>query len=182
MPKSGDSDRRRKRSTTAVPVEPVVQKLARGTREIADKAVRIVRGTREDVERPVALAAGSDAEIAPELAPELGPELGDDPPVAPLELTTDDDDTVVVDEIRFGDNDTLGALVTNLIEADALVILTDQKGLYSADPRKVPGAELVARGRAGDPALEAMAGGAGSHLGSGGMIAKVQHMVEVVEK
>jgi len=84
-----------------------------------------------------------------------------------------ENDTVVVDEIRFGDNDTLGALVTNLIEADALVILTDQKGLYSADPRKNAGAELVAHGQAGDPALEAMAGGAGTHLGSGGMLTKV---------
>ena len=84
-----------------------------------------------------------------------------------------ENDTVVVEEIRFGDNDTLGALVTNLIEADALVILTDQKGLYSADPRKSADARLVERGRAGDPALEAMAGGAGSHLGSGGMLTKV---------
>jgi glutamate 5-kinase len=84
-----------------------------------------------------------------------------------------ENDTVVVEEIRFGDNDTLGALVTNLIEADALVILTDQKGLYSADPRKVPDAELVARGTAGDSALEAMAGGAGSAIGSGGMLTKV---------
>ena len=83
-----------------------------------------------------------------------------------------ENDTVVVDEIRFGDNDTLGALVTNLIEADALVILTDQQGLYSADPRKVPGAQLVARGDAGDAALETMAGGAGT-LGSGGMLTKV---------
>jgi glutamate 5-kinase len=85
-----------------------------------------------------------------------------------------ENDTVVVDEIRFGDNDTLGALVTNLIEADALVILTDQKGLYSADPRKNPDARLVAEGRAGDPAIEAMAGGAGTHIGSGGMLTKVQ--------
>ncbi len=84
-----------------------------------------------------------------------------------------ENDTVVVDEIRFGDNDTLGALVTNLIEADALVILTDQKGLYSADPRRDPAAELVPRAIAGDPALERMAGGAGSALGSGGMITKV---------
>jgi glutamate 5-kinase len=84
-----------------------------------------------------------------------------------------ENDTVVVDEIRFGDNDTLGALVTNLIEADALVILTDQKGLYSADPRKVPNATLVDRAQAGDPALEAMAGGAGSNIGSGGMLTKV---------
>lgn len=85
-----------------------------------------------------------------------------------------ENDTVVVDEIRFGDNDTLGALVTNLIEADALAILTDQKGLYSADPRRSPGATLVAQGRADDPALEAMAGGAGSAIGSGGMLTKVR--------
>ena len=84
-----------------------------------------------------------------------------------------ENDTVVVDEIRFGDNDTLGALVTNLIEADALVILTDQKGLFSADPRKDASATLVAHAAAGDAALEAMAGGAGSPLGSGGMITKV---------
>ena len=84
-----------------------------------------------------------------------------------------ENDTVVVDEIRFGDNDTLGALVTNLIEADALLILTDQRGLFSADPRRDPAATLIARGQAGDPALEAMAGGAGSPLGSGGMITKV---------
>ncbi|HET9470779.1 MAG TPA: glutamate 5-kinase [Usitatibacter sp.] len=84
-----------------------------------------------------------------------------------------ENDTVVVDEIRFGDNDTLGALVTNLIEGDALAILTDQKGLYSADPRRDPAATLVARGAAGDPAMEAMAGGAGSAIGSGGMITKV---------
>jgi len=84
-----------------------------------------------------------------------------------------ENDTVVVDEIRFGDNDTLGALVTNLIEADAFVILTDQKGLFSADPRKDPNARLIERGNAGDPALEAMAGGAGSALGRGGMLTKV---------
>ncbi len=85
-----------------------------------------------------------------------------------------ENDTVVVDEIRFGDNDTLGALVTNLIEADALVILTDQKGLFSADPRKSADARLVEHATAGDPALEAMAGGAGSAIGSGGMLTKVQ--------
>jgi len=84
-----------------------------------------------------------------------------------------ENDTVVVDEIKFGDNDTLGALVTNLIEADALVILTDQKGLFSADPRKHADARLVDRATAGDPALEAMAGGAGSAIGSGGMLTKV---------
>lgn len=84
-----------------------------------------------------------------------------------------ENDTVVTDEIRVGDNDTLGALVTNLIEADTLIILTDQEGLYSADPRKDPTAELIASAQAGDPALEAMAGGAGSGIGTGGMLTKV---------
>ena len=84
-----------------------------------------------------------------------------------------ENDTVVVDEIRFGDNDTLGALVTNLIEADAFVILTDQHGLYSADPRKVPDAKLIERANAGDASVEAMAGGAGSAIGRGGMLTKV---------
>src|SRR3546814_11583544 len=84
-----------------------------------------------------------------------------------------ENDTVVTDEIRLGDNDTLGALVTNLIEAEALVILTDQTGLFSADPRKHPEAEFIAIGQAGDPALEAMAGGSGSSIGTGGMLTKV---------
>lgn len=84
-----------------------------------------------------------------------------------------ENDTVVNDEIKFGDNDTLGALVANLVEADVLVILTDQKGLYTADPRKDPQARFVHVGRAGDPALEAMAGGAGSSIGRGGMITKI---------
>ena len=84
-----------------------------------------------------------------------------------------ENDTVAIDEIRFGDNDTLGALVTNLIEADALIILTDQAGLYDRDPRKESTARLVAEGHAGDPALEAMAGGAGTAIGSGGMLTKV---------
>ena len=84
-----------------------------------------------------------------------------------------ENDTVVNDEIKFGDNDTLGALVANLVEADALIILTDQKGLYSADPRKDPAARFVTDARAGDPALEEMAGGAGSSLGRGGMITKI---------
>ena len=84
-----------------------------------------------------------------------------------------ENDTVVTDEIKFGDNDTLGALVANLIEADALVILTDQHGLFSADPRKDPSAYLITQGIAGDPALEAMAGGAGSSLGRGGMLTKI---------
>ena len=84
-----------------------------------------------------------------------------------------ENDTVVNDEIKFGDNDTLGALVANLVEADALVILTDQKGLFTSDPRKDPAAEFVNEARAGDVALEAMAGGAGSSLGRGGMITKI---------
>ncbi|AXA92162.1 glutamate 5-kinase [Massilia sp. YMA4] len=84
-----------------------------------------------------------------------------------------ENDTVVTDEIKFGDNDTLGALVANLIEADALIILTDQRGLFSADPRKDPAAYLIERASAGDPALEAMAGGAGSSLGRGGMLTKI---------
>jgi glutamate 5-kinase len=84
-----------------------------------------------------------------------------------------ENDTVAIDEIRFGDNDTLAALVTNLIEADALVILTDQAGLYDRDPRKDSAAVLIADGRAGDPALEKMAGGTGSHFALGGMITKV---------
>jgi len=84
-----------------------------------------------------------------------------------------ENDTVAIDEIRFGDNDTLAALVTNLIEADALVILTDQAGLYDRDPRRDAGAKLVADGRAGDPALEGMAGGTGSHFALGGMLTKV---------
>ncbi len=84
-----------------------------------------------------------------------------------------ENDTVVTDEIKFGDNDTLGALVTNLIEADALIILTDQTGLYNADPRKDSNATLISVAKAGDEDLEAMAGGAGSHIGRGGMITKV---------
>ncbi len=84
-----------------------------------------------------------------------------------------ENDTVVNDEIKFGDNDTLGALVANLIDADALIILTDQKGLYTADPRKDPAATFVHEARAGDPELERMAGGAGSSLGRGGMITKI---------
>jgi glutamate 5-kinase len=84
-----------------------------------------------------------------------------------------ENDTVVTDEIRFGDNDTLGALVTNATEADTLLILTDQHGLYTADPRKNPKAELVREAVAGDAALEAMAGGAGTAIGTGGMLTKV---------
>jgi glutamate 5-kinase len=84
-----------------------------------------------------------------------------------------ENDTVVTDEIKFGDNDTLGALVTNLVEADVLVILTDQAGLYDADPRRHPGARLVDEADAADARLDAMAGGSGSAIGKGGMITKV---------
>ncbi|MDO8280116.1 MAG: glutamate 5-kinase [Burkholderiaceae bacterium] len=84
-----------------------------------------------------------------------------------------ENDTVVNDEIKFGDNDTLGALVANLVEADALVILTDQRGLFTADPRRDPSAQFVEVAKAGDPALEVMAGGTGSSLGRGGMITKI---------
>lgn len=84
-----------------------------------------------------------------------------------------ENDTVITDEIRLGDNDTLGALVTNLIEADTLIILTDQSGLYSADPRSNPDATFISHAQAGDPTLEQMAGGAGSSVGTGGMITKI---------
>ncbi len=84
-----------------------------------------------------------------------------------------ENDTVVTDEIKFGDNDTLGALVANLIEADVLVILTDQTGLYTADPRKDANATLVSLAEAGDAKLETMASGAGSAIGRGGMLTKI---------
>ncbi len=85
-----------------------------------------------------------------------------------------ENDTVVTDEIKFGDNDTLAALTANLVEADVLVILTDQAGLYSADPRRDPAATLLQEVKAGDPQLEAIAGGAGSQFARGGMITKVR--------
>ena len=84
-----------------------------------------------------------------------------------------ENDTVTTDEIKLGDNDTLGALVTNLVDADALIILTDQKGLYDSDPRKNPDAKFISRIAAADPNLEKMAGGAGSGVGTGGMYTKV---------
>ncbi|TNC91922.1 MAG: glutamate 5-kinase, partial [Thalassolituus sp.] len=84
-----------------------------------------------------------------------------------------ENDTVVTDEICFGDNDTLGALVANLVEADLLVILTDQQGLFTADPRNSPDAELIYEGQASDPRFAAMAGGGGA-LGRGGMVTKVR--------
>lgn len=84
-----------------------------------------------------------------------------------------ENDTVVTKEIRFGDNDTLGALVANLVQADALILLTDQKGLFTADPRLDPEATLISEARSGDEALEAMAGDGGK-LGRGGMATKVR--------
>lgn len=85
-----------------------------------------------------------------------------------------ENDTVVTEEIRFGDNDTLGALVANLVEADLLVILTDQLGMYDKDPRRNADAQLLPEGRAGDPALVEMAGGSAGALGRGGMQTKVR--------
>ncbi len=85
-----------------------------------------------------------------------------------------ENDTVVMDEIRFGDNDTLAAMVANLVEAERLVILTDQVGLFDADPRENPEARFIDEATAGDPTLEAMATGPGTAIGSGGMVTKVK--------
>ncbi|MFO7593781.1 MAG: glutamate 5-kinase [Pseudomonadota bacterium] len=85
-----------------------------------------------------------------------------------------ENDTVVTDEIRFGDNDTLGALVANLIEADLLVILTDQEGLCDKDPRRHSDAKLIHETPVNAPELEQMAGGSGGALGRGGMLTKVR--------
>lgn len=85
-----------------------------------------------------------------------------------------ENDTVVTDEIRFGDNDTLAALVANLVEADLLVILTDRDGMFDADPRHNPDAQLIFEARADDPSLDAVAGGTGGALGRGGMQTKLR--------
>ncbi len=85
-----------------------------------------------------------------------------------------ENDTVVTDEIRFGDNDTLGALVANLIEADVLIILTDQHGMFDKDPRSNPDAQLLHEVQANDARLDAMAGGSAGSLGRGGMLTKVR--------
>ena len=84
-----------------------------------------------------------------------------------------ENDTVATDEIRFGDNDTLGALVANLVVADLLVILTDQQGVYDSDPRKHADAELIHEAAAEDPRLLEMAGPSGTLVGSGGMTTKI---------
>lgn len=85
-----------------------------------------------------------------------------------------ENDTVTTDEIRLGDNDTLAALVANLVEADLLVLLTDQEGLLDSDPRTHPDARLIPEGQAGDLTLEKMAAGSGGVLGRGGMLTKVR--------
>jgi len=85
-----------------------------------------------------------------------------------------ENDTVATDEIRFGDNDTLAALVANFSEADILVILTDQQGLFDKDPRHHADAKLISQARAGDRSLDAMAGSSGGKLGRGGMYTKVR--------
>ncbi|MFT4613195.1 MAG: glutamate 5-kinase [Bacteroidia bacterium] len=84
-----------------------------------------------------------------------------------------ENDTVVTEEIRFGDNDTLAALVANLIDADALLLLTDQLGLFDSDPRKNPDAKLIDSCDVNDSKLEGMVGEGGS-LGRGGMISKLR--------
>ncbi len=84
-----------------------------------------------------------------------------------------ENDAISTDEIRVGDNDTLGALVANLIDADVLVLLTDQDGLFTADPRRDPSATFVATGAADDPRWEAAAGGEGSGISRGGMLTKI---------
>lgn len=85
-----------------------------------------------------------------------------------------ENDTVATDEIRFGDNDSLAGLVANLVEADALLILTDQDGMFDSDPRKNPNAKFIHEAKAGDEALYAMAGGGAGALGRGGMLTKVK--------
>lgn len=85
-----------------------------------------------------------------------------------------ENDTVATDELRFGDNDTLAALVANLIEADLLILLTDQDGLFDRDPRRDPQARLITETWVDDPQLDACAGGSGTGLGTGGMVTKVR--------
>lgn len=95
-----------------------------------------------------------------------------------LELDTipiiNENDTVATDEIRFGDNDTLAGMVTNLVEAEKLIILTDQEGLFDQDPRLNPGAKMISSALASDPALDNMASNGSGELGRGGMITKLQ--------
>lgn len=85
-----------------------------------------------------------------------------------------ENDTVITDEIKFGDNDTLGALVANLVEAELMIILTDQQGVFTSDPRIDSLATLIQEGDAEDPYLESIAGGAGSVISKGGMLTKIR--------
>ena len=85
-----------------------------------------------------------------------------------------ENDTVATDELRFGDNDTLAALVANLIEAELLILLTDQDGLFDADPRHDPNAQLIGETRIDDARLDRVAGESASGLGRGGMVTKVR--------
>ncbi len=85
-----------------------------------------------------------------------------------------ENDTITTDEIRFGDNDNLAAMVANLVEADLLLILTDQQGVCDADPRTTKTAKLIDEISVNDPLLDKVAGGAGSHVGSGGMQTKIE--------
>lgn len=85
-----------------------------------------------------------------------------------------ENDTVATDELRFGDNDTLAALVANLIEADLLILLTDQDGIFDCDPRQNPNAHLIDQTRVDDPQLDRVAGGSVTGLGTGGMATKVR--------
>ncbi|CAK0780539.1 Glutamate 5-kinase [Gammaproteobacteria bacterium] len=85
-----------------------------------------------------------------------------------------ENDTVATEELRFGDNDTLAALVANLIEADLLILLTDQDGLFDRDPRFDPEAQWIPETPVDNPQLDLMAGGSVSGLGRGGMITKIR--------
>jgi glutamate 5-kinase len=85
-----------------------------------------------------------------------------------------ENDTVATEELRFGDNDTLGAMVSNLVEADLLVLLTDQEGLFDSDPRFNPEARMIGTARVDDPLLDQVAGESVSGLGRGGMVTKVR--------
>ena len=85
-----------------------------------------------------------------------------------------ENDTVVVDELRFGDNDNLSSMVTNLVEAQLLVILSDVDGLYDRDPRQHPEAQLISNVVRITPEIEKMAGNGSSPLGTGGMVTKLK--------
>src|SRR5215211_2150645 len=92
-----------------------------------------------------------------------------------------ENDTVSIAEIKFGDNDALAALVAGLVEADVLVVLSDLEGLFTADPRRDPAARLVPEVRDADPAALALGGASGSALGTGGMTSKVRAAARVAE-